>query len=146
MPGVWNPLRDAPLGLAWERLGCRSGTAEESDPQMVREGHAHQRLSATEATMMTRGIALFAALLIASPALAQTSDPLPPPQAQSRSDTKVPDNKPASTLSDTLSRSGGVITPPEVGDANVKAPPPSGDAPAILPPGTPGANQNVQPK
>lgn len=96
--------------------------------------------------MMTRGIALFAALLIASPALAQTSDPLPPPQAQTRPDGKVPGKTPDSTLSDKLSRSGGVITPPEVGDPNVKAPPSVGDTPVIPPPGTPGGNQNVQPK
>jgi hypothetical protein len=98
--------------------------------------------------MMTRGIALFAALLIASPALAQTSNDLsPPPQAQVRPDVKVvPGKTPDSTLSDTLSRSGGVITPPEVGDPNVKAPPSVGDTPVIPPPGTPGGNQNVQPK
>jgi hypothetical protein len=96
---------------------------------------------------MIRVIALFAALLIASPALAQTSsDSSPPPQAQVRPDTKVPDKKPASTLSETLSRSGGVITPPEVGDPNVKAPPSSGDTPVIPPPGTPGGDQSVQPK
>ena len=96
--------------------------------------------------MMTRGIVLFAALLIASPALAQSSDLSPPPQDQTRPGAKVPDKKPASTLSDTLSRSGGVITPPMVGDPNVKTPPSSGDTPVIPPPGTPGGNPDVQPK
>jgi hypothetical protein len=50
------------------------------------------------------------------------------------------------SLSKSLSRSGGVIKPPPVNDPNVKTPPPVGDTPVISPPGTPGGNEDIQPK
>ncbi|PVE22823.1 hypothetical protein DC522_18940 [Microvirga sp. KLBC 81] len=54
-----------------------------------------------------------------------------------------------STLSDKLEQSEGVIRPPETGapDITVPAPVPDpGTTPVIPPPGSPGGNQQVQPK
>lgn len=49
-------------------------------------------------------------------------------------------------LSNKLSQSNGVICPPNV-DPGMKAPTPNtGKMPVIPPPGSPGGNQNVQPK
>lgn len=53
------------------------------------------------------------------------------------------------TLSEELSRSGGVITPPQNVDPGMVQPPPDGGAattPVIPPPGSPGGDPNVQPK
>jgi hypothetical protein len=57
--------------------------------------------------------------------------------------------KPNEPLSDTLSRTQGVVTPPSGVDPGIHAPAPEPDprtTPVIPPPGTPGGNQNVQPK
>jgi hypothetical protein len=54
-----------------------------------------------------------------------------------------------SSLSDKLSRSGGVIQPPATVDPAMKQPtPPTGpqSMPVIPPPGTPGNDQDVKPK
>ncbi|KLK93234.1 hypothetical protein AA309_09525 [Microvirga vignae] len=54
-----------------------------------------------------------------------------------------------STLSDRLEESEGVIRPPETGapDITVPAPVPNpGTTPVIPPPGSPGGNQQVEPK
>lgn len=52
-----------------------------------------------------------------------------------------------STLSDKLAQSKGVICPPEHVDPDIKAlTPQGGPMPVIPPPGSPGGNQNVQPK
>ncbi|MXQ11712.1 hypothetical protein [Microvirga makkahensis] len=54
-----------------------------------------------------------------------------------------------STLSDKLEQSDGVIRPPETGtpDITVPAPVPNpGTTPVIPPPGSPGGNQQVDPK
>jgi hypothetical protein len=54
-----------------------------------------------------------------------------------------------STLSDKLEKSEGVIRPPETGapDITVPAPVPNpGTTPVIPPPGSPGGNQQVEPK
>ena len=49
-------------------------------------------------------------------------------------------------LSDKLAQSGGVLCPQNV-DPAIKAPTPNThDKPVIPPPGSPGGNQNVQPK
>ena len=54
---------------------------------------------------------------------------------------------PASTLSDKLARTDGVICPPNV-DPEIKAPTPeSGNKmPVIPPPGSPGGDPSIQPK
>lgn len=50
-------------------------------------------------------------------------------------------------LSHKLARSDGVICPPPTADSEIKAPtPPGGAMKVIPPPGTPGGDQNVQPK
>jgi hypothetical protein len=50
-------------------------------------------------------------------------------------------------LSDQLAQSGGVICPPLQVDPAIKAPTPQGGSmPVVPPPGSPGGNQNIQPK
>ncbi|HUB96186.1 MAG TPA: hypothetical protein VL993_09730 [Stellaceae bacterium] len=113
---------------------------------------------------MKSGYALLIALLATAPAAATfaqsndqaaPSDQATPIQPQTGPVVKSPYTSPnaagetgtaGSTLSKTLSRSGGVITPPDVNDPNVKEPPPAGNTPVIPPPGTPGGNQDIQPK
>jgi hypothetical protein len=59
---------------------------------------------------------------------------------------KAPDGKTGEALSDKLARTDGVICPPNV-DPEIKAPTPEGGKmPVIPPPGSPGGDQNVQPK
>jgi hypothetical protein len=97
---------------------------------------------------------LAAALLIVAAAQAQTvpgqvpqrqppSAQLPPPtEAPPRSDADKP-------LSEQLSRSGGVIKPPENVDRNIEAPTPNPgpkSMPVVPPPGSPGGNPDVKPK
>lgn len=55
---------------------------------------------------------------------------------------------PPGTLSHELNRSGGVIAPPTTGGGGVVPPPNQGTSatPVIPPPGSPGGNQQVQPK
>jgi hypothetical protein len=77
------------------------------------------------------------------------------PGADAKSDAKSdakPDAKPCTEsggsgdLSNKLSQSNSVICPPDV-DPAMKAPTPNiGKMPVIPPPGSPGGNQNVQPK
>jgi hypothetical protein len=50
-------------------------------------------------------------------------------------------------LSDKLAKSNGVLCPPSGVDPEIRAPTPdAGNTPVIPPPGSPGGNQNVQPK
>ena len=50
-------------------------------------------------------------------------------------------------LGDKLAKSGGVICPPSGVDPEIRAPTPdAGNTPVIPPPGSPGGNQNIQPK
>jgi hypothetical protein len=55
---------------------------------------------------------------------------------------------PSGSLSDELSRTGSVMQPPATGDQGVVPPPKTGSqsTPVIPPPGTPGGNQDIQPK
>jgi hypothetical protein len=58
----------------------------------------------------------------------------------------APQQKSGEPLSDKLARTDGVLCPPNV-DPEIKAPtPPGGKMPVIPPPGSPGGDQNVQPK
>ena len=50
------------------------------------------------------------------------------------------------TLSDKLEKSDGVIKPPNTGNGMVVKPPDTGTMPVIPPPGSPGGNQQVEPK
>ena len=50
------------------------------------------------------------------------------------------------TLSDKLEKSDGVIKPPKMGSGMVVKPPETGTMPVIPPPGSPGGNQQVEPK
>jgi len=50
-------------------------------------------------------------------------------------------------LADRLAKSNGVLCPPSGVDPEIRAPTPdSGNTPVIPPPGSPGGNQNIQPK
>jgi hypothetical protein len=114
---------------------------------------------ANRATLMMTAAALGAAMT-ACPAWSQTS-PSPAPRTmpeQHNGQPARPDDQtspqqgtstaPSGSLSDELSRSGGVVRPPSTGDRGVVAPPKAGpqSTPVIPPPGTPGGNQEVQPK
>jgi hypothetical protein len=58
----------------------------------------------------------------------------------------APQQKSGEPLSDKLARTDGVLCPPNV-DPEIKAPTPQGgNMPVIPPPGSPGGDQNVQPK
>ena len=67
---------------------------------------------------------------------------------QSPDQPNKPVEPPASGSSSSLSHSGGVISPPDNVDPQMKqTPPASGDRmPVIPPPGSPGGDQSVKPK
>jgi hypothetical protein len=83
-------------------------------------------------------LALIAGTLVGASTLvgAQAADSTPcTPQEQSNQ-----------TLGEKLNQTNGVICPPEV-DPAMRAPTPKGVDPSVIPPpGTPGGDQNVQPK
>ena len=93
-----------------------------------------------------------AALLSTSACHAQTVAPAPSPDATTpKSQNEVPQVTPPApgTLSEQLSRSGGVIQPPPHADRKIEAPTPDPGAqsmPVIPPPGSPGGDPNVKPK
>jgi hypothetical protein len=92
----------------------------------------------------------FAALLSTSACQAQTTAPAPDAAAP-KSQNEVPQaSRPApGTLSEQLSRSGGVIQPPPQVDRKIEAPTPDPGAqsmPVIPPPGTPGGDPTIKPK
>jgi len=92
------------------------------------------------------GVGLFLATAI--PAAAQQPGSTiqnPPGQVPSGDGNARPDE----SLSDRLSRSQGVITPPSGVDPGIQVPAPEPDpktTPVIPAPGTPGGDPNVQPK
>jgi hypothetical protein len=75
---------------------------------------------------------------------------MPPEKIEPQGSTPPQDpSSTGSTLSDKLERSDGVVRPPETGapDITVPAPVPDpGTTPVIPPPGSPGGNQQVDPK
>lgn len=73
----------------------------------------------------------------------QRNAPAPPPQPRAAAPREQ-----QGSASDNLSRSGGVLQPPDTGDDVIKSPPRPGEArmPVIPPPGTPGGSQSIQPK
>ncbi len=109
-------------------------------------------------TPILKYLSLTAGLLVlAGPAVAQTSVPPsgPNPQDQRRMPPPAPTRPGAeSPRSDSPGESlgqapkSGVIQPPETGDSGVIAPRNRGNAPMpeLRPPGTPGGNPNVEPK
>jgi hypothetical protein len=110
---------------------------------------------------LNAALALGAALALpALPAAAQQSrsggDGRGPPASERPAPTLPEAKLPGSsspdrsgTMSEDLSRSGGVIEPPAAVDPAIKQPTPSPgprSMPVIPPPGTPGGNPNVEPK
>jgi hypothetical protein len=65
-----------------------------------------------------------------------TAGRMPPEEVKPKEDT----------LSDRLSRRDGVLPPPQAGQGMVVQPPATGTMPVIPPPGTPGGNQQVNPR
>jgi hypothetical protein len=102
--------------------------------------------------MQKAWIAIFVATIANSAAVAQTPAPSGPSAGPAAGPSAGPSqcatpDSPANNLSDKLSQSKGVICPPSGVDPKMAAPPPSGgNTPVIPPPGTPGGDQNVQPK
>jgi hypothetical protein len=94
--------------------------------------------------------------LATAPALAQTPPAEPPPPGMAAPPEKVepgpPIGSPGSgeSLSEELSRSQGVLTPPQGIDPGLveepPVPPGATPMPVIPPPGSPGGNPDVQPK
>jgi hypothetical protein len=96
---------------------------------------------------MGRIFLVSAAILIGFSVAASAADEPSNHPGAGRQTTPTP--PPASgNLSNELSRSGGVITPPAGVDTEMKqTPPPSGSTmPVIPPPGTPGGNPAIKPK
>jgi len=114
---------------------------------------------ANRTLLMMAAVALGAALTV-GPARSQTPRSETPPSVPEgrQSQPTRPDDAtgpqqgtstaPSGSLSDELSRSGGVVQPPATGDQGVVPPPKAGpqSMPVIPPPGTPGGNQEIQPK
>ena len=78
-----------------------------------------------------------------APRSATPPDAEPTPDGRSGSTAADPD------LSDTLSQSRGIVTPPPTGDTEIRRPVPSegaGKTPVIPPPGAPGGDPTVVPK
>jgi hypothetical protein len=97
---------------------------------------------------MSRFLVLAGMGLLIATAQAQTPKPkvAPPPAETPPSKDSV---APTNPLSEQLSRSGGVIKPPENVDRKIEAPTPDPGArsmPIVPPPGTPGGDPNVKPK
>jgi len=95
------------------------------------------------------------AALVALPAAAQNATGGPPASerpAPTLPEAKLPGSSSperSGTMSDDLSRSGGVIEPPPAVDQEMRQKPPSPgpqSMPVIPPPGTPGGDQTVKPK
>jgi hypothetical protein len=62
---------------------------------------------------------------------------------------QTPSVKPGESLSNSLERNNGVLKPPPTGDSAIETTVPNpdpGTTIVIPPPGTPGGNQNIQPK
>ncbi len=107
-----------------------------------------------------RSLGLAAALLALAAggipsALAQSPPPAPPlsappasPECQRGTTATAPgETTGTADLSDTLSRSKGIICPPAGIDPGIAAPPVGGGVmPVIPPPGTPGGDTSIVPK
>ncbi len=113
----------------------------------------------TEGTRMRRliwAVMVTSALALSGVALAQEQRNQGSPRSEGheqqqdhqQGSSKAPDAGPPGSLSNELSRSGGVIHPGPTGDQGVVAPPDkgAGTTPVIPPPGTPGGNPDLNPK
>ncbi len=109
--------------------------------------------------MLLMAAAMLSTTMVSAATRSQTATPQPPqgretqpPQrdgsAGGQGSSTAPEAGPPGYLSNELSRSQGVVRPPSTGDQGVVPPPSAGapSTPVIPPPGTPGGNQQVQPK
>jgi hypothetical protein len=97
---------------------------------------------------MRRFFALAGIGLLIAAAQAQTPKPPVSPLPAETSPDKD-SGTPPNSLSEQLSRSGGVIKPPENVDRKIEAPTPDPGAhsmPIVPPPGAPGGDPDVKPK
>ena len=100
---------------------------------------------------MTRGtqhvcITVLLSLSLAGAALAQVQQPAANPDLKPDPKSCASNSGGSGDLSNKLSQSNGVICPPDI-DQGMKAPTPdTGKMPVLPPPGSPGGNQNIQPK
>jgi hypothetical protein len=98
--------------------------------------------------VMNRFLALAGLGLLIATAQAQTPKPQgSPPGAETLQGKDS--GTPANSLSEQLSHSGGIITPPENVDRGIEAPTPDPGAhsmPVVPPPGAPGGDPNIKPK
>jgi len=85
---------------------------------------------------------------VTSAPVAPPSAPSPPPEKIAPPGKDVLGAKGAHSLSDKLARQQGMLDPPHAVDPGmaVQPPPTQGTMPVIRPPGSPGGNQQVQPK
>jgi len=85
---------------------------------------------------------------VTSPPVASPSAPSPPPERIAPPEKDVPGTNGNLSLSDKLARQQGMLDPPHEVDPGMAITPPQtqGTMPVIPPPGSPGANQQVQPK
>lgn len=116
-----------------------------SDTRIQRELSCapHTSMAAFGAALLVGGLGF------ASSAGAQVQQPGIVQNAPGQVQTAPEVAKPNEPLSDTLSRSQGVVTPPANIDPGIHAPAPEPNpqtTPVIPPPGTPGGNPNIQPK
>jgi hypothetical protein len=99
--------------------------------------------------VMTRYL-LLAGLLTIVAAQAQTPAPqMTPPAAGAAQGNSGTAAAPPKATSEQLSRSGGVIKPPDNVDRKIEAPTPNPgprSMPVVPPPGSPGGNPDVKPK
>jgi hypothetical protein len=82
-------------------------------------------------------------------AAAQTQQPIPEIPAPSGQVPQSETSPAHESLGEQLSRSKGLIQPPDGVDAGIEAPAPQpnpGTTPVIPPPGTPGGDPSVEPK
>jgi hypothetical protein len=97
-------------------------------------------------------IAALSAVTLASAAAVAQDRPSAPPNCSTEivpGDGSNPQTRGqgGTNLSDTLSRSDGVICPPPSADRGIATPPPGGgNTPVIPPPGSPGGDPTVRPK
>jgi hypothetical protein len=126
MIGTTIPVRSRLPGFAWALAGCITLFSWASP--YVGDGHTVPEMKLAAAARVPQG------------------EDAPGPDNGKQ---QIPGKEPNETLSEHLDESQGVIAPPPTGYTDIYkgAPNPDpGTTRVIPPPGTPGGNQNVQPK
>jgi len=123
---------------------------KESQTHSPQRSRTKRSLAAASVYVLGAFLAVHQAEGQVSPPAAKPGDPTrtPPEKIEPTPAPGAPvPNAPPGSLSDTLSRQEGVITPPKGVDPEMqKAPPADGKMRVIPPPGSPGNPSNVEPK